>query len=190
LKNTTEIIKNELGIPAENKVILFSGKYIQKKRPLDLLKAFEQLSNKNYSLLMMGEGELRNEMEQYIANKQLKNVQLTGFVNQTDIPKYYTVADIFVMCSGAGETWGLSVNEAMNFELPVIVSRTCGSAHNLINEGVNGYAVDEGDITGLSQAIDKVLSNDIFIEQAGLVSANLVKEYNIEKIAANIKAAL
>ena len=70
----------------------------------------------------MGDGPLRNELEAYIAQYKVKNVVISGFINQSEIGTIYSMADLFVMCSGIGETWGLSVNEAMNFSLPVIVT--------------------------------------------------------------------
>jgi len=41
---------------------------------------------------------------------------LTGFINQSSIPSYYAVGDVFSLCAltWEGETWGLSINEAMS----------------------------------------------------------------------------
>ncbi len=69
----------------------------------------------------------------------MENVHLTGFINQSVIPKYYAIGDAFVMCSQEGETWGLSVNEAMNFALPIVVSDMVGCSEDLVEEGQNGY---------------------------------------------------
>ena len=71
----------------------------------------------------------------------------------SEINSIYSMADIFVMCSGVGETWGLSVNEAMNFSLPVIVSSTCGSSFDLVDNGQNGFVFKEGDILELAGLI-------------------------------------
>lgn len=172
-------------IPDGLKVILYSGKYISKKRPLDLLKAFKQISGETASMLVMvGEGECREEMQEYIQQQQLENkVRLTGFINQSLIPYYYRSADIFVMCSGLGETWGLSVNEAMNFGLPVIVSDTCGSAYDLVENGNNGAIFETGNIKQLAVSIQKILqSGDDAIERIRVNAINKVDQYSYGQV--------
>lgn len=180
----------DLGLPVEKKIILYCGKYIPKKRPMDLIKAFHLMNDGNCALVMVGEGGLRNEMEQYINSEKLQHVYLTGFINQSLISNYYAVADVFVMCSGLGETWGLSVNEAMNFEKPVIVSETCGCCEDLVEYGENGYTFKEGDVKELSDKLSMILHNDQFRFEAGKRSAEIIKGFSIEKIAENIEAAL
>lgn len=184
-----EDIKKELDISQKN-VLLFVGKYIEKKRPMDLLLAFQRLHRTDVALVMVGEGQLRKQMEQYIAGEGIENVVLTGFVNQSEISKYYCVADIFVMCSGAGETWGLAVNEAMNFELPIVVSDTCGCASDLVANGKNGFIFREGDITGMTTAITPLIDSDDFRKDAGRESARRILSFSNQNIVSSIKQAL
>ena len=190
LKNNLQYLKQKLNLPENKKVILYTGKYISKKNPLDAIRAFHLLNNNNYALVMVGEGPLRKEMENYIAENNLQHVYLTGFINQTSIPMYYTIADVFVMCSGIGETWGLSVNEAMNFERPVIVSKICGCCADLVKHGENGFAFEEGNVTELAGYIEKVLQNDEFRISAGKKSAQIISEYSISQIVNNMKTAI
>ncbi|HTI89484.1 MAG TPA: glycosyltransferase family 4 protein [Puia sp.] len=183
-------IKQELGLPAGKKIVLFSGKFISKKRPLDILTAFAATDKGDYFLLMVGEGELRPEMEQFIRDSRLEGrVRLTGFVNQSEIPLYYSVADVFVMCSGMGETWGLAVNEAMNFEKPVIVSETCGCSTDLVQHGVNGYVFQEGNPAQLGEFLDLTLNSGQLPADAGVRSAAIVANFSIDRIVENILQA-
>jgi glycosyltransferase involved in cell wall biosynthesis len=152
-------IKESLGIPSDGKVIIFSAKYISKKRPMDLLRAFEMAAISNTWLLFVGEGELRGEMERYIAKNNIQRVILTGFVNQLKISQYYTIGDVLVMCSSMGENWGLSVNEAMNFDLPLILSDLTGCSDDLVNQGANGYVFKTGDIVELAEKLLNLFSN-------------------------------
>lgn len=186
--NKTEV-REHLKLPAEKKIILYSGKYIEKKRPLDLLEAFRLLNDANCYLVMVGEGVLRREMEVYIKNNQLeKNVLLTGFINQSLIPYYYSSADCFVMCSGIGETWGLSVNEAMNFGLPLIVSETCGCVDDLVRNGINGYSYPEGDVKKLMESLSMICNaNEATIGSMKQASLNIVSKYNYKAIIEGIK---
>ncbi|KAA9036401.1 glycosyltransferase family 4 protein [Ginsengibacter hankyongi] len=189
LKNK-ELVKHQLGLPREKDIILFTGKYIEKKRPLDLIKAFHLLNASSAVLVMAGEGELRKEMEVYIHENDIKNVILAGFINQSEIARYYAAADVFVMCSGMGETWGLSVNEAMNFALPVIVSKTCGCAEDLVHDNSNGFLYEERDIKALSDGIRTLLENEELRGKFGNASLKIINDFSIQHIVQNMKAAI
>jgi len=206
--NRKELREKLLGIKDERPVILFVGKLISKKRPMDLLRAYElliisaqgarlpdgqgsasggkyqQLKTNNYSLVFVGDGELRSELEKYAKEHDLKNVHFAGFKNQTELPQYYTVADMFVLPSGPGETWGLVVNEAMCFGLPVVVSDIVGCVTDLVYEGENGYVVPLGDVRKLSDALSMLLKNDR--EKFGKKSFEIIQGYSFEEESKNI----
>ena len=186
LKPQIQKLKEEHNVPFGHKVILYSGKYIEKKRPLDLIKALELLKNNKITLIFLGDGPLRKEMENYIQNNKIKNVILTGFINQSEISKYYSIADVFVMCSGVGETWGLSVNEAMNFELPLLVSKTTGSSLDLVKQGQNGFVFNEGDFQSLSKFLNEILFENFDLKNAGSKSKEIISNYTIDVIVQNI----
>lgn len=189
-KEQVSAFKQKLGIPKEKKVILFAGKYIPKKRPMDLLEAFTRLNSDNYFLVLVGEGELRPTMEKWINDHDLKNVLLTGFINQSEMPAYYSIANVFVMCSGIGETWGLAVNEAMNFAKPVIISDTCGCSIDLVKHEENGFVFKEGDKEQLAAYLKKTLEDDGFCNKAGQKSVDIISTFSIAHVVENIKRAL
>ncbi len=182
--NNMADIKAKLGIPIMDKVILYSAKYISKKRPLDLLRAFKELNAANCWLVMVGEGELRSQMEQYVIEHQMQRVMLTGFVNQSVITEYYAASDVFVMCSSLGENWGLSVNEAMNFNLPIIVSDLTGCSDDLVVEGSNGYVFKTGDVSELATKLKQVLINGSLSWRKS--SKEVVAEYSYSTILSNV----
>ncbi len=178
----------QLDLPLTKKIILFTAKYIPKKRPMDLLRAVRLLNRKDIMLVMVGEGILRKEMEEYVRKEKMDNVRFVGFVNQSLISLYYVSADLFVMCSGMGETWGLSVNEAMNFALPVVITETCGCSNDLIDEGENGFIVEEANTTQLAAAIEKGIASG-FKDNAGIKSLARIHQYSITEITGNLKKA-
>ncbi|WP_028374513.1 glycosyltransferase family 4 protein [Leeuwenhoekiella sp. MAR_2009_132] len=181
-------LRSKMGIGIQHKVILYSGKYIAKKNPLDLLKAFNKLDNSSYWLIMVGEGVLRKELEEYIRENNVKQVILTGFINQSRIAEYYTVADLFVMCSGNAETWGLSTNEAMNFNLPVVISDRTGCSADLVEEGVNGYTYPLNDIDALSERIKDVLEHKKLSFTRS--SQEIINDFSYNTISENLKSIL
>jgi glycosyltransferase involved in cell wall biosynthesis len=181
-------IKQKLGIPGQDKIILYSGKYIRKKRPMDILRAFIQLNEPHCWLIMVGEGELRREMESLIQEHGVTRILLTGFINQSMISEYYAVSDVFVMCSETGETWGLSVNEAMNFNLPVIVSDITGCSQDLVEEGINGYVFTTGNIQELAAKLYQVLIENKLLWSN--TSRNIIEKYSYSVIRENIQTIL
>ncbi|MEP7165499.1 MAG: glycosyltransferase [Ferruginibacter sp.] len=185
-----EDAKKLLKLPADKKLILYSGKYISKKNPLDLLKAFHYTAIKDAILVMTGDGVLRQEMESYIKEHDLAmKVILTGFINQTEIPLYYRAADVFVMCSGMGETWGLSVNEAMNFGLPVLVSDTCGSAYDLVINDLNGAIFETGNISQLASLLREYLElSPVRKTSVENCSLSKIDEYSYDQIITAIES--
>ena len=100
-----------------------------------------------------------------------------GFRNQKELPNFYTIADLFILPSGIGETWGLVINEAMNYNLPIIASKTVGSCDDLIVN--NGLTFEEGSIDSLSIKIKEVLSSPK-LKYMGDESYNIVQNYSYQ----------
>ncbi len=195
LKSKRREFRKELGIKPEDLIILFVGKLIEKKRPFNLLKAFSLLNTKYnvqniVHLVLVGEGKLRPELEKYAKQKKLKNVHFVGFKNQMELPKYYTMADIFVLPSGVGETWGLVVNEAMCFGLPVIVSDLPGSGFDLVDPGNNGFVFPLGEIGKLVEKLKILAENGERRKKFGEKSLEIIKKHSYEEDVEGIVRAL
>ena len=79
---------------------LFCGKLINKKRPLQLLDAYLSAGlAERAQLLYVGEGELRQELEERIRAQGLKHVHLLGFLNQNDMPLAYVLGELLCLIS-------------------------------------------------------------------------------------------
>jgi glycosyltransferase involved in cell wall biosynthesis len=127
-------------------------------------------------------------LERYIAQNELENIHLTGFVNQSKVAEYYVSADLFVMCSQEGETWGLSTNEAMNFCLPLLLSDLAGSSVDLVEPGQNGYIFETGNIRDLTEKLDLLLSQPLEkLRAMGKISEDKVKQYSYQQIIEGLK---
>jgi len=190
LAPSVNTLKDKLNITEGNKVILNVGKYIPKKRQMDIIEAFIKLNDPELTLILLGEGYLRKQMETRIKSTHLKdNIILTGFINQSEISKYYAMADVFVLSSSVGETWGLVVNEALNFGLPIIVSDTPGSAYDLVDPGKNGYIFKTGNTNDLMNKINNVIKNKK-IHPPNNISFSKVNMFSIDVIVNNIIKSL
>jgi glycosyltransferase involved in cell wall biosynthesis len=181
-----EAVRQQWKIPHDAIIILFSGKLISKKRPLDILLAFSKIANKNHYLFYMGDGPLRTEIEDFIKKNTIKNVIISGFINQSEISSIYSISDIFIMTSGIGETWGLSVNEAMNFSLPIIISDTCGSSYDLVLNKNNGFVYNEGNIEELTNYLSFLINNKQQRINMGINSKKIINYFSFEVSCSNI----
>lgn len=150
-------LREQHGLGPEGSVLLFAGKFIPVKRPLDFIRAVAALAHRMPGVegAMVGEGPLRAEIEAEIERTGAP-IQLLGFFNQTEMPKAYTLADALVLSSET-ETWGLVVNEALACGLPAVVSSGVGCAPDLIDAGVTGETYPMGNVEALASAMERAL---------------------------------
>ena len=146
----------EWGAAAGCVVALFVGKFIPKKRPGDLLLALRRLAaaggQGEVLGVFVGSGELEGAL-QAEAKRLGVAARFVGFKNQTELPGCYASADVLVLPSDGGETWGLVVNEAMACGLPVIVSDAVGCAPDLVEAGQTGFRFPLGDADALADRL-------------------------------------
>ena len=143
--------RREWGLPADATIVLFAGKFIPKKRPLDFVRAVAAAGS-SVAGLMVGDGPLRPKIEAMIAETNA-SVRLAGFLNQSQIPTAYATADALVLPSDGTETWGLVVNEAMACGLPAVVSDRVGCVPDLVIPGKTGYVYPVGDLPVLTSCL-------------------------------------
>jgi len=187
--NKTQI-KSELGIASDAAVILFSGKLIPAKRPQDLLRAFQGIAaGQRAALIFLGDGPRRPSLEKYVADEGLANVHFTGFRNQTELARFFTAADIFVLPSGL-ERWGLVVNEAMCFGLPIIASDQVGAARDLVREGENGFVYPVGDIPALTERLTRLMENPGLRDAMGQKSRDMIQKWSYAQDVEGVIACL
>ena len=175
-----EAARRGLSFDSTKSVLLFVGKFIDKKNPLDLLRAYDKIVAKNKALIFVGDGPLREALESYVKEHHLRDVHFIGFKNQTELAKYYAAADIFVLPSGLGETWGLVVNEAMCFGLPVIVSDVVGCNKDLVKPGHNGYVFPLGNVDALAAHLQDLILHEEKRRAFGQNSFEIIQAYSYE----------
>lgn len=153
-------LRARLGIGSEAKVVVFAGKLIPFKRPLDVVGALGLLraEGRDIRLLVAGAGPLEGEMYAAARSSGVP-IHLLGFCNQTAMPKAYAAADILVLPSSARETWGLVANEALACGLPVVISDAVGSAPDLAADGTAGRVFPVGNLRALAHAMSDLLNS-------------------------------
>ena len=172
------------GLDPLKPVILFCGKLLPAKRPLDLAAAVARLDSLSLtaSVVFVGDGVQAGELRAMLAPGR---GVVTGFVNQTELPSYYQAADIMVLPSES-EPWGLVVNEAMAAGVLPVVSDRVGCAPDLV-AGV-GEVYPAGDVEALTAALARGLAR---IGDPGLADAvrDRVGRYGIDATAAGFEQA-
>ncbi len=183
-------IRAALGIAEHVPVVLACAKLYKVKQPLLLLEAYQRVRNKRpCALIYAGDGPMRPDIERVVRENNIPGVIITGFVNQSRIGEIYTAADLIALPS-LSEPWGLVVNEAMNFGLPVVVSDRVGCAADLVHSGENGFVVSHNCISALSNALENLVSDAMMREQFGRRSRELIESYSPEVFVQTLTKAI
>ncbi len=152
-------LQGELCLDASRPVILFASKLQERKHCDDLLQAYLQLRRTTSLapyLLIVGDGEMRESLEQRARESGCPDIIFAGFRNQSELPRIFDLSSVFVLPS-RHEAWGLITNEAMAAGLPVIVSDDVGCAVDLVRSGENGFVYPVGDRSALCRALQSAL---------------------------------
>jgi len=183
-------IRSQLAIPPNALLVLFSGKLIPKKDPLTLLDAVAgvpDVHGRPVHLVFLGDGDLRGQLEQAAAATAAGRVHFLGFQQQEKLGDVYTDADMLVLPSLYTETWGLVVNEAMQFGLPCIVSDRVGCGADLIRPGDTGYVFPHGEGAALRSAL-RALSDQVLVRRDAIhaLCRERVAGYSVQTAADGI----
>jgi glycosyltransferase involved in cell wall biosynthesis len=180
---------------------LASARFIDKKNLPHLLQAYaryRELATRRsaspppapWSLVLLGDGPLRPALGAARSGLGLDDyVHLPGFKQYPELPAYYGLAGAFIHASTT-EQWGLVVNEAMASGLPVLVSRRCGCAADLVQEGRNGFTFDPGDVEAMAQAMFRLAETpEPRLEEMGAASREIIARWGAPAFAAGLAAA-
>jgi glycosyltransferase involved in cell wall biosynthesis len=128
-------LRQEESIPSDALVLLWSAKMTRVKNPELLLESLALLPGEirqRFWLLAVGDGPMRNAFAVGAEQQLPGRCRFVGFRNQSELGRFYAMADVLVFPSQQGETWGLVVNEALQFGLAVIASDHVGSGRDLV----------------------------------------------------------
>jgi glycosyltransferase involved in cell wall biosynthesis len=154
-------VRNEFKLDSNHMVIGNVGRLVLMKGQKYLLQAFSKLAivHPDARLLLIGDGELRHELEQIAASLHiLDRVIFAGF--RDDLQAVYSAFDIYAHPSieGGGETFPFAVLQALAQELPVVVTRV-GDVPYMVEEGINGFVVPDRNVDDFEERLRRVLEN-------------------------------
>lgn len=179
-------LRAELGIPVDANVIIYVGKMAKNKSPFLLVESLRYLPThlkSNCWLLAVGDGPLRYQFESAALEVLPNRCKFVGFANQSQLAKYYSLADLLVLPSR--ETWGLVVNEAIQFGLKVISSSCAGCSADLVHGNPNGRVFEFPNAQSLSTCI-KILLRQKYIS----IKLNLPKPESLANAVSKVMGTL
>lgn len=153
-----EEILNELNLNKNDLIIGMVGRVSEQKGPKTFVKIAKKISKiyKNVHFLYIGDGELRDEIEELIASENLQDkVTITGWKKK--VLNYINVFDIALLTSN-WEGFGLVILEYMLMKKPVIASNV-GGIKNIIKNNETGILVPTGDVDKFSNEIIRLIKN-------------------------------
>ncbi|MES2219634.1 MAG: glycosyltransferase family 4 protein [Acidobacteriota bacterium] len=195
---TREQLRKQLGLESNRSVLLFASKLLARKCCIDLVDAYLELTRRARLkdderplpyLLIVGEGEQRPQIEarlQQASEPDRQGVHLLGFRNQSELPRFYDLCDVFVLPS-IHEPWGLVVNEAMNAGKAIIVSDQVGCQPDLVKYGDNGSVYPARNVGALADALERVLEDPEACRKMGRRSLERIQAFSFE---ANVRGLM
>jgi glycosyltransferase involved in cell wall biosynthesis len=164
------------------KILLLSVCRLVKAKGIDLiLQTLAVLNNPDIGFVIVGNGPEKEYLQEFCSKNGLKNIFFEGFCQQNELPKYYALADIFVLPT-LNEVWGLVVNEALASGLYVFCSKYSGAAYDLITKGINGELFDPHkgeDILAFIKQIEK--NFETILTKRKDISEHACREFSIAK---------
>lgn len=190
LATQRDAIRRELGLREDSAVVVYSGKLIDLKRVEDLLSAASILSRQGRSVqvLIVGDGPCRSALMEQAKALGLSAI-FVGFQNQTKLSRHYLCGDVFVLPSER-ETWGLVLNEAMLFEMPIVTTVGVGASLDLVEQGVTGYTYDIGNHEMLAGRLSEILGCSCGRQRLGAAARARVDRFNYDQCVKGILSAL
>jgi len=165
-------IKKEFNINNNSKIVLFIGRLEPHKMPFFALDIFKELYNidNNYYFWIVGSGSLESKILEKVITEEVGNVNLIGFVSESELYKYYNAADVLIITS-VHEGGPQTIKEALACNLPV-VSTDVGDVKEVI-EGIEGCYIADPQVDDF---VDKI--------QLALATKNFESRSKIEKYSA------
>lgn len=184
IKYDKEELRQEIGIDEDTTALIYTGRLIPLKRLFDIVYAVEKLVNdgQKVKLFLVGDGELMVSLKEYVSNHNLEDtVYLCGKMDHENMSRYLSASDVFVLASERDKS-PKALSEAMNFELPIVISDRVNNAIEMCSDGENGYIYKMGDVDQLYEKLSLLISDKDKMRKMGLKSREIVSGYSFDVV--------
>lgn len=177
IQNPHEWFKNK-----EGPILIANARMVPEKRYDVLIEAFTILAreDKSIKLMILGDGELRDDIENMVPSSLKDRISFLGF---QDNPYYYmSRSDVFLLSSDY-EGFPNVIIEAFACGLPVVATNCKTGPREIIDNGVDGWVVEKGNPAALAEGVRKVLENESVYLRYSKKAKQKAKKYRTENIA-------
>lgn len=175
-KEEKRTLRQKLGIK-EKKIVISVGQFIYRKGYDVLFNACADL-NEEIGVYIIG-GTPTEDYLKMKADLHLDRVHFVDFMSKRDLAEYYKAADLFVLPTRE-DIWGLVINEAMAYGLPVVTTDCCVAGVELVEKGITGQIVPAEDVNQLRAAI---IENVDYLDSIPQACLQKIGSYTIEEMA-------
>lgn len=176
--------KNILGLGDKNLVL--SVNYLVPRKGLDtLIRAFQRVAGDKDVLALVGSGPEEEHLRRIAGGSD--QILFPGYQSGANKTSWYAAGDIFVFPT-LHDPWGLVVNEAMAFGLPIITTDAAGCALDLVQD--NGLVIPAGDAEALADALIKLLEDKNLRDDMGKRSREIIAGYTVDRASKTFVEAL
>lgn len=162
------------------KYLLSVGRLTKQKDFNNLIISFSLIKDQipNYKLIIIGDGQLKNELQSLIENLDLKKrIILTGW--KKNLKKYYLSSKLFVLNS-LYEGFGNVLIDAINYDLPIITTNCKSGPNEIINYGKGGFLTPIRNPKLLSKQILFCIKNYKLAQKKSLYAKKNIKKFDCQ----------
>jgi len=169
--------KNKINSKYKDKTIILYLGYLRENKGIgDLINSFKILNKKDTLLLIVGSGSDESRLKELSNDNE--NICFIGYLDGIDKANIYNFADIFVLPT-LYDAWGLTINEAMFYGLPVITTDAAG-ASELIEKANNGFIIKPNNPISLSEHIEILLSKEQIRKDMAKKSCQFIDAFDVD----------
>ena len=168
--------KTQLGLAGKT-VVLYMGYFVTRKGVEHLVRAFQTVAGEKDVLALVGTGPEEAALRQM--SQSDSRIMFPGYFDGADKSSWYAAADLFVLPT-LHDPWGIVVNEAMAFGLPIVTTEAAGCVPDIVKDQENGFVVPAGDENALSAALARLSKDADLRRQMGQRSRAIIADYTTE----------
>lgn len=172
----------------EDFIILGVGRLLELKGWDTLLELADPLGGA-VGIYIVGGDPVGTYYERIAEKLKTSNVHFVDFKEKSELAEYYKAANVFVLPTH-GDVWGLVINEAMAYGLPVITTNQCIAGLELVKSNENGFLTEANDSEAVFEHIMQLLHDKSLCARMGERSLQIIQNYTIEKMAFDYYSAL
>ena len=144
-----------------------------------------------YHFSSLNQSDIEKNAKYYTQKEQLKqelhldNAIFMDAITKEELSKYYAASDAFVFTTRE-DIWGLVINEALSFGLPVISSDNCVAAEHFATDENVGMLIENENIDQFAKAMVKIYEDHTLCKDESIKALSAIKKYTIENSANEI----